>query len=173
MKIYINNLNIDILSTIMMNIKEQYITSETYIQIYANDGIYQINDRAIQKCNPVDHDIQLHHNYYENYTLIVDPSYYTLETAHKIPLEHISTKMKKYIYQINKQSDIRLVIEGPILEESATTNTNTNPTANPNTNPTSDYDIKPCDLYFETPDTMDITNTLLKKEINVFLSMLN
>jgi len=79
--------------------------------------------------------------------------------------------MKKYIYQINKQSDIRLVIEGPILEESATTNTN--PTANPNTNPTSDYDIKPCDLYFETPDTMDITNTLLKKEINVFLSMLN
>jgi len=165
MKIYINNLNIDILSTIMMKIKEQYITSETYIQIYANDGIYQINDRAIQKCNPVDHDIQLHHNYYENYTLIVDPSYYILETAHKIPLEHISTKMKKYIYQINKQSDIRLVIEGPILEDSATTNTNTNPA--------SDYDIKPCDLYFETPDTMDITNTLLKKEINVFLSMLN
>jgi hypothetical protein len=79
--------------------------------------------------------------------------------------------MKKYIYQINKQSDIRLVIEGPILEES--TNTNTSPTANPNTNPASDYDIKPCDLYFETPDTMDITNTLLKKEINVFLSMLN
>jgi hypothetical protein len=95
----------------------------------------------------------------------VDPSYYTLETAHKIPLEHISTKMKKYIYQINKQSDIRLVIEGPILEDSTTTNTNTNPA--------SDYDIKPCDLYFETPDTMDITNTLLKKEINVFLSMLN
>ena len=165
MKIYINNLNIDILSTIMTKIKQQYITSETYIQIYANDGIYQINDKAIQKCNPVDHDIQLHDNYYENYTLIVDPSYYTLETAHKIPLEHISTKMKKYIYQINKQSDIRLVIEGPILEDSTTTNTNTNPA--------SDYDIKPCDLYFETPDTMDITNTLLKKEINVFLSMLN
>ena len=163
MKIYINNLNIDILSAIMVKIKEQYITSETYIQIYANDGIYQINDKSIQKCNPIDHDIQLHHNYYENYTLIVDPSYYTLESAHKIPLEHISTKMKKYIYQINKHSDIRLVIEGPLIEDNV----------NITKKGTTDYDIKPCDLYFETPDTMDITNTLLKKEINVFLSMLN
>jgi len=167
MKIYINKLNIDILSTIMTNLKEQDISSETKIQIYANDGIYQINDKTIQKCNPVDHDIQLHHNYYENYTLIVDPSYYTLESIHKIPLEHISTKMKKYIYQINKHSVIRLVIEGPMMEETATTNTNTNPNA------ATDCHIKPRDLYFETPDTIDITNTLLKKEINVFLSMLN
>lgn len=162
MKIYINNLNIDILSAIMTKIKEQYITSETYIQIYANDGIYLINDKTIQKCNPVDHDIQLHYNYYENYTLIVDPSYYNLEPIHKIPLEHISTKMKKYIYQINKQSDIRLVIEGPCMEESAINNKTT-----------ADCDIKPRDLYFETSDTIDITNTLLKKEIIVFLSLLN
>ena len=163
MKIYINNLNIDILSAIMSNIKEQYVSSETYIQIYANDGMYQINDKTIQKCNPVDHEIQLHNNYYENYTLIVDPSYYTFETIHKIPLEHVSTKMKKYIYQINKNADIRLVIEGPLIEDNITSAKKG----------TTDYDIKPCDLYFETPDTIDITNTLIKKEINVFLSLLN
>lgn len=163
MKIYINNLNIDILSDIMNKIKEQYITSETYIQIYANDGIYQINDKTIQKCNPVDHDIQLHNNYYENYTLIVDTSYYTLEPINKIPLEHISTKMKKYFYQINKNSVIKLVVEGPMLEDNV----------NITKKGTTDYDIKPCDLYFETPDTIDINNILIKKEINVFLSMLN
>jgi hypothetical protein len=162
MKIYINNLNIDILSAIMSKIKEQYITSETYIQIYANDGIYQINDKTIQKCNPDDHEIQLHNNYYENYTLIVDPSYYALETVNKIPLEHISTKMKKCFYQINKHSAITLVIEGPIIEDSAIKN-----------KPITDYHINPCDLYFETPDSIDITNTLIKKEINVFLSLLN
>jgi hypothetical protein len=49
MKIYINNLNLEILPNIMTTINEQYIDTETYIQIYAIDGVYQINDAAIKK----------------------------------------------------------------------------------------------------------------------------
>jgi len=165
MKIYINNFNIDLLFSIMKNIKEQYIDSETFIQIYAIDGIYQINNNTIQKCITLDSDIKIHKNYYENFELIVDPSYYTLEEVNKIPLDHISTKMKRCIFQINKKSDIKLVIEGPVIEESFITKKPTTPNA--------DYGITPNDLYFELTDNIDINDALVKKEISVFLSMLN
>ena len=165
MKIYINNLNLEILPNIMTTINEQYIDSETYIQIYAIDGVYQINDSNIKKMNPVDSDIQLHHNYYENFTLIVDPSYYTTETVNKIPLEHISTKMKRCFFQINKKSDITLVVEGSVIEE-------TSFATKPTTTSITDYGMKPTDIYFELTDNVDITDALIKREINVFLSML-
>jgi hypothetical protein len=165
MKIYINNLNLEILPNIMTTINEQYIDSETYIQIYAIDGVYQINDTAIKKLNNVDKDIQIYDNYYENFTLIVDPSYYTSEAVNKIPLEHITTKMKRCFFQINKKSDIKLVIEGPIIEET--------PFAKKNTSSNTDYSIKPNDIYFELTDNVDIMDALIKREINVFLSILN
>ncbi len=166
MKIYINNLNLEILPNIMTTLNEQYIDSETYIQIYAVDGVYQINDSVIKKMNAVDNDIKIHNNYYENFTLIVDPSYYTTETVNKIPLEHITTKMKRCFFQINKKSDIKLVVEGPVIEET----TFAKKTA---TSSNTDYGMKPSDIYFELTDNVDITDALIKREINVFLSILN
>ena len=165
MKIYINHFNIDVLSSVMENIKEQYNgDSETYIQIYAIDGVYQITNNCIQKMNAVDVDIKVHNNYYENFTLIVDPSYYTIEEVNKIPLEHISRKIKRCFFQINKNSGIRLVIEGPTTTFSNTNNTN-------NTN--NDYGIIPKDIYFEITENIDINDALIKKDIIVFLSLLN
>jgi hypothetical protein len=166
MKIYINNFNIDLLPNIMNNIKEQYIDSETYIQIYAIDGIYQVNNNIIKKLNVTDNDIKMYKNYFENFTLIGDPSYYTTEEVNKIPLDHISTKVKRCFFQINKKSDIKLVIEGTVIEETlfakkTATNSNT------------DYNINPTDIYFEITDNIDINDALIKKEIIVFLSLLN
>ena len=166
MKIYINNFNIDLLSNIMNNIKEQYIDSETYIQIYAIDGIYQITNNIIRKCNSVDSDIKIHKNYYDNFELIVDPSYYTLEEVNKIPLDHISTKMKRCFFQINKKSDLKLVIEGPIFGDPGFTTKSTTTSSN-------DYGITPADIYFELTHNIDINDALIKKEIFVFLSLLN
>ena len=158
MKIYINNLNIDVLSIIMNNIKEQ-----TYIQIDSLDGNYQINTNTIKKLNCVDDDIKIYNNYYENFSLIVDPSYYTRENVNKIPPQHISTKTKRCFFKINKNSEIKLVVEGIVIEENT-------PTKNSSNN---DYGINPNDIYFETTDNIDINNALIKKEIIVFLSLLN
>jgi len=44
MKIYINNFNIEILSTIMKLLNEHYINSKIFIQIYSVDDIYEIDD---------------------------------------------------------------------------------------------------------------------------------
>jgi hypothetical protein len=44
MKIYINNFNIDILSDILIQLSDKYTHSESYIQIYSEEGIYRIDD---------------------------------------------------------------------------------------------------------------------------------
>jgi hypothetical protein len=49
MKIYINNFNVHLLDKIVKKLNEQYIKSETYIQIYSIDGAYQINEKTINK----------------------------------------------------------------------------------------------------------------------------
>jgi hypothetical protein len=161
MRIYINNFNIDLLDYLINQLSEQYINSEIYSQIYAIDGIYQINDKIINKIICVDNDIQIYENYYKNFTIIVDPSYYKLETANAINPQHISTKIKRCFFKLNKSSNIQLVIEGIILDDSI------------DRNKINDYNINPNDIYFELLNVIDINNALVKKEIIGFLSLLN
>ena len=49
MKIYINHLNLDALPEILKTLNNNYIKSETYIQIYSSDGIYEINNSSSKK----------------------------------------------------------------------------------------------------------------------------
>ena len=191
MKIYINNFNIDILPSIIKSFTEYYINSETYIQIYSEDGVFQINDTSTKKQNITDKDIQIFKEYYENFTLIADPSYYTLEETYNIPSEHLSTTVKRCFFTPDKNSIFKLVIEGNILEE------------NNKNNKDSMYGIHPYDIYIEVdkdkyqnrnnqdrnkkdPNTekkdqnkndqntdLNLNDELVKQEIIVFLSLLN
>lgn len=154
MKIYINNFNIDILDKLEKKINNKLVNSETYIQIYAIDGVYLINEKIIHKQNCYDNIIKIYEKYYDNFTLIVDTSYYNLEIVNAIHNEHISTKMKKNFFKLDKTSNLQLVIEGFFLD-----NTNNN--------------IKNTDIYFEIKENIDINDDLFKKEIIVFLSLLN
>jgi hypothetical protein len=157
MKIYINNLNIDILNNLLHIFNDKYIDSETYIQIYSIDGIYKINDSQIKKLNIIDKEIELFQNYYNNFTLIVDKSFFIEENVHSINPEHISIKLKRCFFKSYQKSNVQLVIEGPINED-LTLNK---------------HFIKPNDIYFEINDNIDIKDDLIKKEIIVFLSLLN
>ena len=167
MKIYINNFNINILSNIMNSLIEQYIDSETYIQTYSVDGIYHIDDSSIKKLKITDNNIIILKKYYEDFTLIVDPSYYTTESSYVINPEHISTKLKRCFFKIDKKSNIKLVIEGPVIEGPVIEETFFTKKNNDN------YGIIPNDIYFELPNNIDINDALVKKEIIVFLSLLN
>ena len=157
MKIYINNLNIDILNNLLHIFNDKYIDSETYIQIYSIDGIYKINDNQIKKLNIMDKEIELFQNYYNNFTLIVDKSFFIEENVHSINPEHISIKLKRCFFKSYQKSNIQLVIEG-LINEDLTSNK---------------HFIKPNDIYFEINDNIDIKDDLIKKEIIVFLSLLN
>jgi hypothetical protein len=198
MKIYINNFNIDILQSVTKTLTEYYINSETYIQIYSEDGLFQINEHSTKKQNIVDKDIEIFKEYYENFTLISDPSYYTLEQTYNIPSDHLSTKVKRCFFTPDKKSIFKLVIEGTILEENNKQNHDYN------------FGIHPYDIYIEVdkdkyqtrnnqdrnkkdPNTekkdqnknkdtndqntenteLNLNDELVKQEIIVFLSLLN
>ena len=157
MRIYINNFNIAILNNLLDIFNDKYINTETYIQIYSIDGIYKINDNQFKKLNIIDKEIEILQNYYNNYTLILDKSFFIEENVHSVNPEHISIKIKRCFFKINNISPIQLVIEGPVNED-LTSNK---------------HFFKPNDIYFETNNNIDINNDLIKKEIIVFLSLLN
>lgn len=165
MKIYINNFNIDILPSVTKTLTEYYINSETYIQIYSEDGLFQINEHSTKKQNIVDKDIEIFKEYYENFTLIADPSYYTLEQTYNIPSDHLSTKVKRCFFTPDKKSIFKLVIEGTILEDK-------HKHKNDNI-----FGINPYDIYIEVEkdkcQNVNLNDELVKQEIIVFLSLLN
>jgi hypothetical protein len=72
--------------------------------------------------------------------------------------EHISTNVKRCFFKINKTSFLNLVVEG--IEVLSFSKKNK-------------YNINPSDIYFEISDNIDINDALVKKEIIVFLSLLN
>jgi hypothetical protein len=162
MKIYINHLNLDALPELLKTLDNNYINSETYIQIYSSDGIYEINNTSSKKLMPIDNDIQILENYHENFTLLVDPSYYGVEEVFHINNDHISKKMKRCFFEFNKNSKIKLVIEGEVLDNKHFYKRISN-----------EYGIAPNDIYFELPEKTNITDALVKKELIVFLSCLN
>ena len=162
MKIYINHLNLDALPELLKTLNNNDINSETYIQIYSSDGIYEINNTSSKKLMPIDNDIQILENYHENFTLLVDPSYYGVEEVFQINNEHISRKMKRCFFEFNKNSKIKLVIEGEVLDDKHFYKRISN-----------EYGIAPNDIYFELPEKTNITDALVKKELIVFLSCLN
>jgi hypothetical protein len=162
MKIYINHLNLDALPEVLKSLNNNYKNSETYIQIYSSDGIYEINNTCSKKLIPTDNDIQILENYHDNFTLLVDPSYYSVEEVFQINNEHISRKMKRCFFELDKNSKIKLVIEGEVLDDKHFYKRISN-----------EYGIAPNDIYFELPEKTNITDALVKKELIVFLSCLN
>jgi hypothetical protein len=162
MKIYINHLNLDALPEILMSLNNNYIKSETYIQIYSSDGIYEINNSSSKKLLTIDNDIEILQNYHENFTLLVDPSYYRTEDIFQINNDHISRKMKRCFFELNKNSKIKLVIEGEVLDDKHFYKRISN-----------EYGIAPNDIFFELPEKTNINDALVKKELIVFLSCLN
>jgi hypothetical protein len=103
-------------------------------------------------------------NFYNDFSVIVDPSYFNIEPTNQINPNNISTKMKKCFFQINKNSNIKLIIEGEIINDTKDDTKDLN---------NDDYNIIPYDIYFELPNDININDPLVKEEIIVFLSLLN
>lgn len=162
MKIYINHLNLDALPELLKSLNNNYMKSETYIQIYSADGIYEINNSSSKKLLPTDNDIEILKNYHEDFTLLLDPSYYIVEDVFQINNDHVSRKMKRCFFELNKNSKIKLVIEGEVIDDKHFYKRISN-----------EYGMSPNDIYFELPENTNINDALVKNELIVFLSCLN
>lgn len=152
MKIYINNFNLDLLNDISEIFKEFLINSETYIKLYTNEGIYHIEDKKIYLLDPCDIEIKIFNNYYNNFTLILDPSFFHKRDYPSIHGEtHLSFHIVKKYYRFNKSSNISMIIEYLLNNNKLT----------------------PHDIYFESNKDIDMNNLFVKNEIIEFLSLLN
>jgi len=155
MKIYINHFNLLVLPDLLKSLNKYKVKSEEYLKIYTPEGIYLVDEKSTFKLKPVDHDIIILKQFYEEFTLVVDPSFFIIEKSTQIPSEHISIKIKREIFELNKnntikQKSVKLVIESEEINE-----------------------YIPKDIYFELPNDTNIKDELVKEELNVFLSLLN
>jgi len=152
MKIYINNFNLDILHNISDIFKDNLINTKNYINLYTNEGIYSIEDRDVYTLDIVDKDIKKYDKFFEDFTLIVDPSYFNRNKVSSVHGEvHQSFDTKEYYYKINNNSNVCLVIKY-ICKKTK---------------------LIPNDIYFEIDIDTDINNILIKKELIEFLLVLN
>jgi len=157
MKIYIDHFNLDILSSLMSSLDELLNSIETYIEVYSDEGIYQIDNNSILQLKPVDEKYSIHKNYYNDFTIIVDPSYFNKESVSSIIGGVIYNRtIQRYVYKLNKASQLMLVIEGTYK-------------------PIPDHPLQPKfhpnNIYFETTNNKyDVNDSFSKKELTEFLS---
>lgn len=170
MKIYIDHFNLRILPDLIKTLSKYKMHSEEFLQLYSPEGIYLVDLNSTMKLNPVDHEIIILKNFYEEFTLIVDPSFYIIEKTNQIPQEHITTKVKRDYFNLNDTSSknknlIKLVIESEKINES-------NSGFNFLNKNYSENGYVPTDIYFELPNGSNIKDDLVKEELIVFLSNL-
>jgi hypothetical protein len=147
MKIYINNFNLNIATEIQNLLINQLVHTEKYIQVYTNECVYQVEQKNIFKLEPVDKDIIVYENYFDEFTLIVDPSYFDKKPISNINgIKHFHTVVTKNYYKFDNNSKLKFVIEN--LENST--------------------NIKN-DVYFEIDEDIALDDLFIKKDISEFL----
>jgi hypothetical protein len=153
MKIYINNLNLELLKDISQIFKEYLVHTEKFIQLYTNEGIYHIEEQKIFYLDTCDKEIKMLDNYYKNITLIVDPSFFHKQPCSSIHGEtHLCFHIEKNTYKLSKLSNISMVIEYSC---------------------DNNKQLLSSDIYFESVKDIDVNDVFIKKEIFEFLSLLN
>jgi hypothetical protein len=159
MKVYINYFNLELLPNFLNLFAKYLIKSKIFIQIYSIDGSYVVDTVKTTKQKCVDVDIEIFNNYFENYELIVDKSYFIEESTNYINSEHISSKIKKHVFEINKNSNVNLIIECELINTDTTTSL---------------VEMIPNNIYFEiSNNNLNINDPTIKKEIIGFLSLFN
>lgn len=161
MKIFINNFNLDALPNVLTDFNDSLVKTDVYIQVYSIDGIYKIDSSKILKLTPVDSDIEILKDYCNPFTLIVDRSYFTEEVATMFDPEHVSTKMKRCVFEFTKNSNFKLIIEGAYVEDHNIFQKSVS------------FSMVPNNIYFEGDNNLNINDALVKKELIGLLSLLN
>jgi hypothetical protein len=154
MKIYIENFNLTILNEIEKAFHDVLVNSDAIIDVYTNEGIFNIEGNNSFILDPQDKEVKIIKNYFDNYNLIIDYSYFKKTKINSIyGNKHITKKIIRNYYKLNKHSKISLVID---IEENIDNN-----------------ELIPNDIYFQCNEDININELFIKQEIIEFLSALN
>jgi len=162
-KIYIDNYNPNqITPNILLKLEDLHKSTKTMVQLFSSSGIFTIQNNKIIKQIPNDKPLKkIHFDGNERkFDLIVDESFFKEEQIlSQIPITHHSKLITKFYYCQGEKSKLYLVIEGCF---------NSNIDNDLHKKKYTNFVVE--NVYFLVNDEID--NYLIKKEINVFLSLL-
>ena len=163
-KIYLNDCKPSLLTKKFIKLDEYFRRTEKYTEILSPDGIFSIENEKMYKLKPIDKEIVTHS--FENFELLLDNSYFEREIVlSQIPYDNITFAYHRFYYSqepIGKNTFLIFVVEG-VYE-----NNNNNNKINDNKDKYLNF--TPTNFYFLMNEKFD--NILIKKELNVFLSIL-
>ena len=163
MKIYMPTFSINNFYHKIESLETYYDKSSCHNFLYANDGIYSIYDKYVEKIIPIDKEPITYH--LNNTDLIVDDSYFKKEKIYSyIPNEHTLVKKTYFHYCNHTNKMLELVVEGTYKNLTIDTTLNSRQVNDKY------YNFVADDIYFVSNENID--NTLLKKELNMFISLL-
>jgi hypothetical protein len=154
MKIYIKNLNFDDVKLLQVKLKSKQISRENYIELYSEEGMFNIYKNNILQLKIIDGNIN--HIEMEKYNLIIDNSIIKKNQVFSIPINHsiLNIVEVKYKFQYNPcEFKIKCLEKANGLLDKY------------------DKSIELLDFYFECNN--DISNNYLIECLNEFLSLLN
>ena len=152
MKIYSKNICLQKLHKKMKILEKYLCDTKNKLTIYSIDGIFQIDENNIRKMIILSDNSQK--TIFFGNDLLIEQTKIKYEKTNFIPSEHEACKFIELTYILDTKSKIKLVIEGNYHE------TNTN-------------NFIPNDFYFETQIEEELKNSVIREDLNVFLSLLN
>jgi hypothetical protein len=171
-KIYIKEIEPISLKKHFSKLDEYFRQKEIFVELISSEGMFVIENNQLYKLKPVDKEVL--NQSFEGYTLLFDTSYFEKEhVLSQIPYEHVRFNTVKFHYGeeiFGKKYFLRLVVEGFYEKENSYISSNNNNNNNDNNNNDKYNNFVPTNFYFLANESFD--NILVKKEFNVFLSML-
>ena len=156
MRIYIKQYNLNTLHKKIKQMEKYIQKTSDFIEIYSEEGIYQIDTNNIYKLAIIDKPVQQYANYYNDLSLIVDYSFSNKIKDSQVPANGIEICVKNIKYSLQSDSKISMVIQFNKLINRDDNNI--------------------IDVYFEINnkecEEIDLNNYFIKNELNVFLSLL-
>jgi hypothetical protein len=154
---------------VFINLEEYYKKMYTYKRIFSPSGIFHISHNNIVRYIPYDGIVKKLS--IDSVNLLVDYSFFKEECEFsQIPLTHEAVDLTSFHYCIGEKSNLMFVVEGHYETKLDSTYTTTS-------SQVLKVGIKkyenfiPTNFYFLVDEEFD--NYLIKKELNVFLSLLN
>lgn len=164
MKIYMPDFVINNIKNKLSDLEPYYNKSDKHHLLYSDSGIYSIKDNSVIQLVPNDADI-VSHLFNDKIKLILDNSEFISHKVHSyIPAQHTLLNKTFFHYTIGSSTILSLIIEGTYDNISLNSDINYKDLNNKY------YNFIPDDIYFYTNE--NIENILLKKELNVFISVL-
>jgi len=166
-KIFIKDYDPLILKKKFVKLDSYFRNQEIIVELVSPDGLFVIENHKVFKLKPIDKEIVTHK--FEGFELLFDSSYFERELIlSHIPYDHVNIDVVKFYYgqeALGKKSFLRLVVEGLYEDEKSSNKFGENKRSSDKY-----FNFTPTNFYFLASESFD--NVFVKKELNVFLSML-